>query len=62
MPQDPGPRKDAELLEKSKKDPGANFTRRAQEDSMNTRRNQTPQAVPGGPYGPNDKNTQYERK
>ena len=54
--------KDEALLKKSETDPGANATRRAQEESSNTRRDETPQPVPGGPYGPGEKNTQYERK
>jgi len=54
--------KDEELLKKSERDPGANATRRAKEISQNTERDQTPQSVPGGPYAPGERNTQYERK
>jgi hypothetical protein len=56
------PNLDEQLVKKSEKDPGANATKKAQEESWNTRRDQTPQPVPGGPYGPGEKNPQYERK
>jgi hypothetical protein len=56
------PELDRELLERSKSDPGASFTKKAHEVSQNTRMGETPQSVPGGPYGPGERDTQLERK